>query len=83
MFENGKSDIVLKKVKRFNIIRTPIRILISKKSLKLRIVVLVMFNKILVIVFIIDFYSGSGPGSQKPSFSVRNGPSVSCGTNVP
>jgi len=29
-----------------------------------------MFNKMLVIVFIIDFYSGYGPGSQKPSLSI-------------
>ena len=31
-----------------------------------------MFNKMLVIVFIIDidFYSGYGPGSQKPSISI-------------
>ena len=41
-----------------------------KKSFKLGIVVLVMLNKILVTVFIIDFYSGYGPGSQKPSLSI-------------
>ena len=33
----------------------------------------------LVIVFIIDFYSGYEPGS----LTLRNGPSVSFGTNVP
>ena len=70
MFENGKPNIVLKTVKSFNIKRTPIIILILKKSLKFGIVVLVMFNKTLVIVFIIDFYSGYGPGSQKPSLSI-------------
>ena len=31
MFENGKPDIILKTVKRFNIKRTPIIILILKK----------------------------------------------------
>ena len=44
MFENGKPDIVLKTVKRFNIKRTLIIILNLLKSLKLEIV-LVMFNK--------------------------------------
>ena len=34
MFENGKPDIVLKMVKRFNIKRTPIVILILKKCFK-------------------------------------------------
>ena len=29
-----------------------------------------MFNKMLVIVFINDFYSGYGPGFQKPSLSI-------------
>ena len=53
MFENGKPNIVLKKV-----------------SLKLGTVVLVVFYKILVIDFSIDFYSGYGPGSQKPSLSI-------------
>jgi hypothetical protein len=51
-----------------------------------------MFNKMFVKVFIIDFYSAYGPGSQKPSLSiclsfltvsVRNSPSVNFGTNVP
>ena len=89
MFENGKPDIVLKTVNRFNVKRTPICFDL-KSSLKLGIVVLVIFNKMLVIVVIIDFYSGHGPGSQKPSLSicaltlsVRNGLSVSFGTNVP
>ena len=62
MLENGKPNIVLKTVKRFNIKRTRIIIFISKKSLKLGMVVLVMFNKMLVIILIIDFYSGYGPG---------------------
>jgi len=70
MFQNGKPDIVLKTVKKFNIKRTLIIILILLKSLKLGIVVLVMFNKMLVIVFIFDFYSGYGPGSQKPSLLI-------------
>ena len=60
--ENEKPDIILKTLKRFNIKRTPIII-----SLKLGIVFLVMINNILVKVFIIDFNSGYGPGSQKPS----------------
>ena len=47
MFGNGKPDIVLKTVKRFNIIRSLIIILIFK-SLKLGIVYLVMFKKMLV-----------------------------------
>ena len=59
MFENGKpengQDIYYK--------RTPILIMIFKNSFKLGIVVLVMFNKMLVLVFIIDFYSGYGSGS--------------------
>ena len=70
MFENEKPDIVLKTAKCFNIKRILINILVFKKSLKLGIVVLVMFNKMFVIVFIIDFYSGYGP-------------SVSFETNVP
>ena len=36
----------------------------------LGIVVLVLFNKILVIVFIMDFYSEYGPGFQKSSLSI-------------
>ena len=68
MFENGNPDIVLKTAKRFNIIRTPIMILIQKKF---KIVVLVMFNKMLVIVFIIDFYSGIWAGITRiPSLSI-------------
>jgi len=65
--ENGKPDIVWKTVKRVNSKRTPIIILILK-SLKLGIAVLVMFNKMLVIVLIIDFYSVYGPGSKNPVF---------------
>ena len=56
IFENGKPEIFLKTVKRFNIKRTHIINLIPKKSLKLRIVVLFMFNKMLVTVFTIDIY---------------------------
>ena len=41
-----------------------------KKSLKLGIVILVIIIKMLVIVFIIDFYSGYGLGSQKPNLSI-------------
>jgi len=48
MFENGKPDIVLKTVKRFNIKNSYFNF-DYKKSLKLGIVVLVMFNKKLVI----------------------------------
>jgi len=69
MFENGKHDIFLKTVKGKCKKRTSIIVLILK-SLKLGIVVLVMFNKMPVIVFFIDFYSGYGPGSQKPSLSI-------------
>ena len=70
MLENGKSDIVLKTVQSFNITRIPVIILMFIKSYKLEIVVLVMLNKMLVIVFIIDIYSGYRPGSQKPSLSI-------------
>ena len=63
MFENGKPKIVLKTVKSLNIKITPTIILILKNSLKLEIVALVMFDKMSVIVFIIDFYSGFWPGS--------------------
>ena len=48
---------VLKTVKGFNIKRTSFLILIAENSFKWGIVVLVMLNKMLVIVFIIDFYS--------------------------
>ena len=57
MFENGKPDIVLKTVKGCNLKRTPIIILIPENSFKLGIVVLVLFNKMLVIVLIIDFFN--------------------------
>ena len=63
MFENGKPDIVLKTVKGFNIWRTPYIILILENSLKFGIVVLVMLNKMLVLVFTLDFYSLYEPGS--------------------
>ena len=70
MFEKEKPEIVLKTVKRFNIKRTLVIIFTSKEVFKLGIVVLVMSNKMLVIFFIIDFYSGYGPGSQKPSLPI-------------
>ena len=70
MFQNGKPDLVLKTVKSFTIKRTPIIILISDNNFKLGIVVLVMLNKMLVTVFIIDFCSEYGPGSQKPSLLI-------------
>ena len=63
MFENGKPKIVLKMVKSLNIKITPTIILILKNSLKLGIVALVKFDKMSVIVFIIDFYSGFWPGT--------------------
>ncbi len=44
MFQNGKPDIVLKTVNRFNVKRTPISFDL-KSSLKWGIVVFVMFNK--------------------------------------
>jgi len=56
MFGNGKPDIV------FYIKRTPFIILISEISFKLGNVVLIMFNKMLVIVLIFDFYSRYGSG---------------------
>ena len=56
MFENGKPDIALKTAEGFIIQRTPFIILISERSLKLGIVVLVILNKMLVIVFAINFY---------------------------
>ena len=51
----------MKQVKRLNIKNSYYNFDL-KKNLKLGIVVLVMFNKMLVIVFIIDFFSGYGPG---------------------
>ena len=56
MFGNGKPDFV------FYIKRTPFIILISEISFKLGNVVLIMFNKMLVIVLIFDFYSRYGSG---------------------
>ena len=75
-FEDRKPNI--------NVKRTSFIILISENSLKLGIVVLVIINKMLVIVLIIDFYSRYGPGFYKPksTLSVRNGSSVSFGTEV-
>ena len=70
VFENGKPDIVFKTVKGFNIKRTPFIILILENSFKLGIVALVGFNTMLVMVFIIDFYSQYGSGSQKPSLPI-------------
>ena len=55
MFENEKPDIVLKTAKGFNIKRTHFIILIPENGFKLGIVVLVMLNKMLVIIFTIDF----------------------------
>ena len=69
IFKNGKPNIVLKTVKSF-ITKELLLYFYFNKSLKLGIFVLVMFNKILVIVFIIDFYSGYGLGSQNPSLSI-------------
>ena len=63
MFENGKPDIVLKTFKSFNIKTNPFIILISEKSFKLWIYVLVMLSKMLLLVFTIDFFSRFGPGS--------------------
>ena len=63
IFENGKPDIVLKTVMGFDIKRTSFLTLIPENCFKLRIVVLVMLNKMLVIVLTIDFYSGYGLGS--------------------
>ena len=91
MFENGKSDIVLKTVKSFNINRTPFIILIPKNILKLGFVVLFMLNKMLVIVFfrlLLSIWAGilkTQSINLCPflTFSVRNGPSVSFGTNIP
>ena len=77
MSENGKPDIVLKTVKRYNYKKNSYYNFDFKKSLKLGIFVLVMLNTILIIVYIIDFYSGYGPGSQNCPFltlSVRHGP---------
>ena len=54
---NGKPDIVMKTVKGFHIKKTPFMILMQENSLKFEIIVLVMLNKMLVIVFTIDFYS--------------------------
>ena len=88
MFENEKPEIVLKTVKGFNMERTPFIILIVERSLKLGIVVLA----ILFIVFIINLCSRIWAEIIKiQSFnlcpfltlSVRNGSSVSFGTNVP
>ena len=57
IFENGKPDIVLKTVNRFTI-----------KSLKLGIVVLVKFNKMLVIVLLSTFTLDMGPDPKNPVF---------------
>ena len=60
-----------KRSKSFNIkIKNPYYNFDLKKSLRLIIVVLVMFYKMLVIVFNIEFYSEYGTGSQKPSLSI-------------
>ena len=62
MFENGKPDIVLKTVKGFNKKRNLIIILIPENYFKWGIFALVMLNKMLVIVFTINFYSQYGLG---------------------
>ena len=59
---NWKPDIVLKAVTGFNLKRTPFIILIPENSFKLGIVVLVVLNKMLVRVLIINFYSRYGLG---------------------
>ena len=93
LFENGKPDIVLKTVKGFNIKRIPFfKILIPENSFKLGIVVLVMLNKMLVIV-LLSTYSFDMDWDPKNTVNfnlcpfltliVRNGSSVSFGTNVP
>ena len=51
MSENGKPDIVLKTVTGFIMKRTSFIILISENSFKLGIVILVIFNKMLFIVY--------------------------------
>ena len=90
-FENGKPDIVLKTVKGFNIKRTPFKIFIRENNLKFGIVVLVMLNKMLVNFYyrlLISIWAGI---VKLQSFNlcpfltliVRNGASVSFGTNVP
>ena len=91
MFENGKLDIVLKTVKGINVKRTPFIILIQESSFKLGIVVLVMLKKMLIIVLLstlISIWTGilkTQSYNLCPflTLSVRNGPSVSFGTNVP
>ena len=55
IFENGKSDIVLKTVKGFK--SSFYNFYFRKKSFKLVILLLVILIKMLVLVFIIDFYS--------------------------
>ena len=59
MFDNGKPDIVFETS--FDLIKKNSYNFDLKKILKLGIVVLVMFYKMLVLVFIIDFYFGYGP----------------------
>ena len=70
MFENGKPDIVLKTVEKFNIKRTPFIILIAENNFKMGIVVIVMLNKLLVKVLAIDFYSRYELESKKPSLPI-------------
>ena len=53
----------MEKAKGFNIKITPFIILILENSFKLGIAVLFMLNKMLVIVFINDFYCRYEPGS--------------------
>ena len=73
MFENGKPDIVLKTAKGFDKKNSFYNLDSRENSFILGIVVLVQINKILVIVFIIDFISGYGSGSHIVHFvSISN-----------
>jgi len=63
MFEHRKPDIILKRAKGFDMKRTPIIILIPENSYKFGIVVIVILNKMLAFVLIIDSYSQYELGS--------------------
>ena len=81
----------LETIKGFNIKGNPLINLIKENSFKLGINVLVILNKLLVIVFTICFTLDMDwdPKTQSSNLcpflthSVRNGPSVSFGANVP
>ena len=91
LFENRKPDIVVHTVKGFNIKRTPFIILISDKSLKLGMVVLVSRSMLNVgynfyYRVLLTIWAGilkTQSFHLCPTLSVRNGPSVRFGTNVP